>query len=67
MQSRAARILMAQLPYESDEQRRRALADDLRVIKYNYIDCIMDEIDDDEQVSRLVQQKKNVENIIKSL
>ncbi|MBQ9604152.1 MAG: DNA primase, partial [Firmicutes bacterium] len=67
VQSRAARILMAQLPYDSDEQRRRALSDDLKVIKTNYIDRMMDEADDDEQILRLVQQKKNVENIIKSL
>lgn len=67
VQSRAACILMAQLPYESDEQRKRALAGDLRVIKINYIDRMMDEETDDEQVLRLVQQKKNVENIIKSL
>ncbi len=67
VQSRAARILMAQLPYGSDEQRRHALADDLRLIKTNYIDRMMLEAEDDEQIVRLVQQKKNVENIIKSL
>ena len=67
VQSRAARILMAQLPYDSDEQRKRALADDLKVIKLNYIDRMVEETADDEEVLKLVQQKKNVENIIKSL
>lgn len=67
LQSRAASILMAQLSYDSDEERRRALSDDLKVIKLNYIDKMMDEAENDEEVQRLLQQKKNVENIIKSL
>lgn len=66
VQSRAANIFMAQLPYETDEQRLTALADDLKKIKENYIKKLMDEADDD-QFLQLVQQQKNVDNIIKSL
>jgi len=66
VQSRAANIFMAQLPYETDEQRLTALADDLKRIKENYIKKLMDEADDD-QFLQLVQQQKNVDNIIKSL
>jgi replicative DNA helicase len=66
VQSRAVRIFMAQLPYDTDEQRYRALADDLKMIKTDYIDQLLDKADD-EQFMQLVRQKKNVDNIIKSL
>ncbi|MBR6400926.1 MAG: DNA primase [Firmicutes bacterium] len=66
LQSQAARIFMTQLSCDTDEQRYRALADDLKIIKNSYIDKLMEEADDD-QFLQLVQQKKNVDNIIKGL
>ena len=66
VQSRAASIFMAQLPYENDEQRVKALSDDLKVIKNSYIKRLMEEASDEEFL-QLQQQQKNVENIIKSL
>jgi hypothetical protein len=57
---------MAQLPYDNDEQRVKALSDDLRVIKNSYIKRLMEDASDEEFL-QLQQQQKNVENIIKSL
>ncbi|MBQ9604939.1 MAG: DNA primase, partial [Firmicutes bacterium] len=64
---RASLIFMSQLPCTTPEQRRTALIGDIKKIKEHYIDLLMSETDDDEQVMKLINEKKNIDNTLKAL
>ena len=64
---RASLIFMSQLPCTTPEQRRTALIGDIKKIKEHYIDLLMSETDDDEQVMKLRNEKKNIDNTLKAL
>lgn len=67
VKSEAARIFILQGSFDSNERRERALIDNLRLVKLSYIDTMLDNANNDEEIMSLLRRKKDMENIIKSL
>jgi DNA primase len=63
-QAMVSLVFMGQLPFETDEEKRIALTDNLTVIKNHYLDYLMENTVDDNAVLDLIEQKRNLSSLI---
>ena len=64
---RAEAVLWSQLPYTNAEQRHSALLSAVKIIKTAHVDSLMRKTEDDELMSKLIDEKRNIENSLKAL
>jgi hypothetical protein len=64
-QARAARIFMRQIPFDSFEQKKKALYDDLKEVKISHIQYLIGTEEDAEKLAELIEKAKHPEDELK--